>query len=135
MSECGAAAVATTGAVGSYPSEDLRLRVARPGRRCNTSRMAESTVAAKEAAVLAGATNARRSPYMVTLLVVGVFAWVVAFILWNVLVQVTDYTTYDSETASALATWINILLFSGVAAIVGAVAIAGIARELRAHLR
>ena len=97
--------------------------------------MAESTVAAKEAAVLAGATNARRSPYMVTLLVVGVFAWVVAFMLWNVLVQVTDYTTHDSETASALATWINILLFSGVAAIVGAVAIAGIARELRAHLR
>lgn len=97
--------------------------------------MAESTVAAKDAALAGEAANARRSPYMVTLLVVGVFAWVVAFMLWNVLVQVTDYTTYDSETASALATWINILLFSGVAAIVGAVVIAGIARELRAHLR
>lgn len=93
--------------------------------------MVESTVAAKEAALAGEAANARRNPYLVTLLVVGAFAWVVAFMLWNVLVQVTDYTTYDSETASALATWINILLLSGVAAIVGAVAIAGIARELR----
>jgi hypothetical protein len=97
--------------------------------------MAESTVAAKDAALVGEAANSRRSPYMVTLVVIGAFAWVVAFMLWNVLVQVTDYATYDSETASALATWIDILLFSGVAAIVGAVAIAGIARELRAHLR
>lgn len=93
--------------------------------------MAESTVAAKEAALAGEAANARRNPYMVTLVIVGAFAWVVAFMLWNVLVQVTDYTTYDSETASALATWINILLRSGVAALVGAVVIAGIARELR----
>jgi hypothetical protein len=93
--------------------------------------MVESIVAAKEAALAGEAANSRRSRYMVTLVVVGVFAWVVAFMLWNVLVQVTDYATYDGETASALATWINILLLSGVAAIVGAVVIAGIARELR----
>jgi hypothetical protein len=97
--------------------------------------MAESTVAAKDAALAGEAANPRRSPYMVTLVVIGAFAWVVAFMLWNVLVQVTDYATYDSETASALATWIDILLLSGLAVIVGAVVIAGIARELRAHLR
>lgn len=96
--------------------------------------MTESTVAATETA-WAGAANSRRNPYMVALVIVGAFAWVVAFMLWNVLVQLTDYTTYDIETASALSTWIDLLLLSGVAAMVGAVIIAGVARELRNQTR
>ena len=77
------------------------------------------------------AAGARGNPYATVLATVGGFAWVLAFMLWIVLAQVTDYATYDLDTASALTAWCYVLVVGGAAAIVAAVAILGVRHELR----
>jgi hypothetical protein len=80
------------------------------------------------------ATRAPHNPYLIALTAVGGSAWLVAFMLWVVLAQVTDYVTYDHDTAAALTAWIDLLLFAGAVAFVGSVVIAGVGYEmLRAH--
>lgn len=93
--------------------------------------MTERAPATERPAAPREGAGSRRNPYTVALSAVGGFAWVLAFILWNVLIQVTDYATYDVEEASALTTWIDTLLVSGAVAIVGALVVAGVGRELR----
>ena len=73
----------------------------------------------------------RGNPYAIGLTAVGGFAWVLAYMLWIVLAQVTDYATYDLDTASALTAWCYVLVGGGAAAIVAAVAILGVRHELR----
>jgi hypothetical protein len=68
---------------------------------------------------------------VVALLATGGFAWLVAFMLWIVLAEVTDFVTYDRGTAAALAAWIMLLLLAGVVALVGSAIIAGVGYELR----
>lgn len=70
------------------------------------------------------------NPYAIGLTVGTGFAWVVALMLWVVHAQVTDFATYDRETAAALTTWIQLLVLGGIAALVGAVVIAGVRHEL-----
>ena len=53
-----------------------------------------------------------------------------ALMLWVVLTQVTDYESYDISTAAALTSWISLLLLTGVAAVVGSIAIAGLRYEI-----
>jgi hypothetical protein len=78
-----------------------------------------------------GAVRARGgNPYAIGLVVVAGIAWVLAFMLWVVHAQVTDFTTYDLETAAALTAWIQLLVIGGFVALVGAVVIAGVRHEL-----
>jgi hypothetical protein len=72
-----------------------------------------------------------KNPYLVGLLAATGLSWLLAFMLWLALAQVTDYTTYNIDDAAALVTWIDILILGGVVAAVGATVIAGIRRELR----
>jgi hypothetical protein len=71
------------------------------------------------------------NPYQVGLLVVGGFSAVVAFMLWVVHGQVTDYTTWDAELAGALTYWTSLLVQVFVVCTVGAAVIAGVAWSLR----
>ena len=77
----------------------------------------------------------RPNPSFVMLTAVAGFAWMLAFMLWNALAQVTDYTTYDLDIAAALETWIQILIISGVVAAIGATVIVGVHHELRSNTR
>ncbi len=72
-----------------------------------------------------------RNTYGTALAVVGGLSWVLALMLWSVLESITDYTTYDVRAASALASWIEILVLGGTAAAIGAMVIAGVRQELR----
>ena len=78
-------------------------------------------------------SSRRPNPSIVVLTAVAGFAWLLAFMLWIALSQVTDYTTYDLDNAAALQTWIQILIVSGVAAAVGATVIVGVRHELRSN--
>jgi hypothetical protein len=69
-------------------------------------------------------------PYAIALITTAGLAWLIAFMLWNVLGQVTDYSTYDLDTAAALTTWTFILVVSGVAALVGAAVITRTTRHI-----
>jgi len=73
----------------------------------------------------------RRNPYVIVLLVIGLFALVVAFMLTIVLWQVTDSTTHDVVAASALSAWTYVLIGIGVASLVGVLVIAGVAWTMR----
>lgn len=73
----------------------------------------------------------RHNPYIVGLLAAGGFAWLIAMILWIVHAQVTDYVTYDRDTAAALTAWTMLLLLAGTIAFVGSALIAGVGYELR----
>jgi hypothetical protein len=84
--------------------------------------------------VIASAPSRGRAPhnlYIIALLTAGGFAWLVALMLWIVLAQVTDYVTYDRDTATALANWIMVLLLTGAMTFIGSAVIAGIGHELR----
>lgn len=71
------------------------------------------------------------NPYQVGLLVVGGFSAVVAFMLWVVHGQVTDYTTWDAELTGALTYWSELLIQVFVICTVGAAVIAGVAWRQR----
>lgn len=73
----------------------------------------------------------RHNPYVVTLLAAGGFAWLIALMLWIVHAQVTDYVTYDRDTAAALTGWMMLLFLAGIVAFVGSGLIAGVGYELR----
>lgn len=73
----------------------------------------------------------RHNPYPVGLLAAGGFAWLIAAMLSIVHAQVTDYSTYDRDTAAALAAWMMLLLLAGTVAFVGSALVAGVAYELR----
>jgi hypothetical protein len=73
----------------------------------------------------------RHNPYIVGLLAAGGFAWLIALMLWIVHGQVTDYVTYDRDTAAALTAWMMLLLLVGTVAFVGSALIAGVGYELR----
>ncbi|GAB3607503.1 hypothetical protein GCM10027413_29120 [Conyzicola nivalis] len=77
------------------------------------------------------APRARRNPYFTVLAILAGFAWTLAIMLWIVLAQVTDYTTYDVDEAAALNAWIDALVVTGIATTVGMVVVAGVRRELR----
>ncbi|GAA5197414.1 hypothetical protein [Microbacterium jejuense] len=72
-----------------------------------------------------------RNPFQISLLVVAGFAFVVAFMLWGVIAQVTDYAGYDPFEATVLWGWTIALAIVGATAILGVVAIAGVGWELR----
>jgi len=95
------------------------------------------TEAASASSVTAPSVTAefsrRPNPSIVVLTSVAGFVWLLAFMLWIALAQVTDYTTYDLDNAAALDTWILILIVSGVVAAVGATAIVGVRHELRSN--
>jgi hypothetical protein len=81
------------------------------------------------------AHNARfLNPFAIGLMVFAGLAWLIAFMLWIVRAQVTDYATYDLRTAAALTAWIYILAFSGVAAGVGAALIARAGRKRKTKM-
>ena len=77
-------------------------------------------------------TPRRPNPALIALTAVAGFVWLLAYLLWHVLANFTDYTTYDLDTAAALTTWITILILGGVAMAVGAAVIVGVRHELRA---
>lgn len=72
-----------------------------------------------------------RNPFLISLLAAAGFAFVLAFMLWVVIVQVTDDLSYDRVEVTVLWGWTIALSIAGAAAIVGAVAIAGVGWELR----
>jgi multisubunit Na+/H+ antiporter MnhC subunit len=101
---------------------------------CLTPCMTETASASSVTAPSATAESSRRpNPSIVVLTTVTGFVWLLAFMLWIALAQVTDYTTYDLDNAAALETWIQILIVSGVVAAVGATAIVGVRHELRSN--
>jgi hypothetical protein len=73
----------------------------------------------------------RVNPSVAALLTAAGFAWVLAYMLWVVLVDITDYEGYDRHAAAALIGWIDILIVGGVVALVGAVVLWGVRWELR----
>lgn len=75
------------------------------------------------------------NPYLIVLIVMAGFAWVLALMLWVVHSQVVDYTTYDVATAAALTWWVEILVLTGVAALVGATVIVGIRHAIRTEFK
>jgi predicted membrane protein len=94
--------------------------------------MTETANAVSVTAPSVTAESSRRpNPSIVVLTAITGFVWLLAFMLWIALAQVTDYTTYDLDNAAALETWIQILIVSGVVAAVGATAIFGVRHELR----
>jgi predicted membrane protein len=98
--------------------------------------MTETASATSVTAPSATAESSRRpNPSFIVLTTVAGFSWLLAFMLWNALAQVTDYTTYDLDNAAALETWIQILIISGVIAAVGAGVIVGVRHELRSNTR
>jgi len=97
-----------------------------------TARMADTahkTSTNPRSAVLT--TSRRPNPALIVLTATTAFVWLLAFMLWIVLVNFTDYTTYDLDTAAALTTWITILIIGGVVTAVGATVIVGVRHELR----
>jgi succinate dehydrogenase/fumarate reductase cytochrome b subunit len=96
--------------------------------------MTETASASSVTAPSVTAESSRRpNPSIVVLMAITGFVWLLAFMLWIALAQVTDYTTYDINNAAALETWIQILIVSGVVAAVGATAIVGVRHELRSN--
>lgn len=75
--------------------------------------------------------RAPHNPHIIALLTAGGLAWLVALMLWIVLAQITDFDTYDRDTATSLANWITVLLLTGAMTFIGAAVIAGIGHELR----
>lgn len=75
--------------------------------------------------------RAPHNPYSIALLTAGGLAWLVALMLWIVLAQITDYATYDRDTATALANWITVLLLTGAMTFIGSAVIGGIGHDLR----
>ncbi|MFD4958673.1 hypothetical protein [Microbacterium sp. NPDC058389] len=72
-----------------------------------------------------------RNPFLISLLAAAGFVFVLAFMLWVVIVQVTDDLLYDRVEVTVLWGWTIALSIAGTAAVVGAVAIAGVRWELR----
>jgi hypothetical protein len=105
-------------------------------RTCNTASMTDTArqSGADSLPTALESTN-RHNPYLIVLLAAFGLTWLLAFMLWLALAQVTDYTTYNLNDAAALTTWIDYLVVSGVVAAVGATVIAGISRELRSTRR
>jgi hypothetical protein len=101
---------------------------------CLTPCMTETASASSVTAPSVTAKSSRRpNPSVIVLTAVTGVVWLLAFMLWIALAQVTDYTTYDLDDAAALETWIQILIVSGVVAAVGATVIAGVRHELRSN--
>ncbi len=73
----------------------------------------------------------RHNPYGIALLAAGGFAWLIALMLWIVHGQITDYVTYDRDTAGFLVAWMMLLLLAGTVAFAASALIAGVGYELR----
>ena len=73
----------------------------------------------------------RNNPYQVALLAVGGFTFVLAFMLWVVIAQMTDYLTYDVVAVAEVTAWMYVLIGTGIAAMLGAVVIAGVSWAIR----
>ena len=65
------------------------------------------------------------------LLVIGGLALFIAFLLWLVHGQVTDWSTYDVAAANTLALWTGALAVLGVMALAGAIVRSRIRRAAR----
>lgn len=76
-----------------------------------------------------------RNPYLIGLLTAGGFALVLAFMLWIVHSQITDYEGYDVEGAAYVAAWALLLVLAAVAAFIGATVIAGLGWTARRAAR
>ncbi|MBD3942338.1 hypothetical protein IF188_11575 [Microbacterium sp. NEAU-LLC] len=72
-----------------------------------------------------------RNPFQITLLAVAGFAFVLAYMVWGVIAQVTDYVDYDPVEATVLWGWTTALAIVGAVAILGALVIAGVGWEQR----
>lgn len=84
-----------------------------------------------EAGAHTGATAQRNPYYQVALLAAGGFALVLAFMLWVVIVQLTDYLAYDTRAVAELTGWMLLLVGLGGTAFVGAIVIAGVSWSIR----
>ena len=109
----------------------MTVSIAVVGHRtsCDTARVIARSPG-PEQTVPPEAARATPNPYAVTLAAVGVFAWLLALMLWQVLAQVTDYETYDVEAATALTEWIDLLIVAGVVGVAGSLVIAGVRHEI-----
>jgi predicted membrane protein len=107
--------------------EEVQLACLTP---CMTETASDSSVTAPS---VTAKSSRRPNPSVIVLTAVTGVVWLLAFMLWIALAQVTDYTTYDLADAAALETWIQILIVSGVVAAVGATVIAGVRHELRSN--
>ena len=72
-----------------------------------------------------------RNPFQIALLAGGGIAFVLAFMVWVVIGQVTDYLDFDVLFVAVLWGWTIALAIVGAVALAGAVAIAGVCWELR----
>ncbi len=104
--------------------------VAASAHACQDGAMIEARDDRAEAGAHTGAT-AQRNPYQVALLVAGGFALVLAFMLWVVIVQLTDYLAYDTRAVAELTGWMLLLVGLGGTAFVGAIVIAGVSWSVR----
>ena len=73
----------------------------------------------------------RRNPYQVGLLSAGGFLLVLAFMIANVIAQMTDYATWDVTGVATLQGWIFVLVGVAGAMFTGAAVIGGVAWSLR----
>ena len=105
-------------------------------RPCKTSRVTDRLSDTNPRQIpLTAIAHERRNPYLVAFAVAGGLAWFMAFILWITRAQVVDYTIYNHDDAAALAWWINTLVFTGIATMVGSAVVAAVRHELRSTAR
>ena len=72
-----------------------------------------------------------RNPFQIALLAGGGIAFVLAFMVWVVIGQVTDYLDFDVLFVAVLWGWTIALAIVGAVVLGGAIAIAGVRWELR----
>jgi len=72
-----------------------------------------------------------RNPFQIALIAYGAFALVLAFMLYLVVNELTDFTSYDVHLVAQVDGWSMVSAGSGIAALIGSVVLAGVHWALR----